>query len=86
MINLVFSGFSFILHLAHHSANASGSLCNLFAARDAFAVSPWASVIYKLGLRIWVVFWIGHVIDVGGELIGLWLVVRGGGGGGVCRV
>ena len=35
MINLAFSGFSFIFHLAHHSANASRSFCNLSADRDA---------------------------------------------------
>ena len=38
MINLIFSGFSFILHLAHHSANVSRSLCNLFAARNTFSL------------------------------------------------
>ena len=36
MITLAFSGFSLILHLAHHIAKFRKSCCNFFAAKRTF--------------------------------------------------
>ena len=33
-VTLVFSGFSFILHLAHHLARLSSSFCKYFVAKS----------------------------------------------------
>ena len=44
MINLVFSWFSFILHLAHHTSSESSSSCSLCASRVAFSFIVQRSV------------------------------------------
>ena len=44
MMNLVFSGFSFILHLAHHFVNFHRSLCKSFAANCTFLLAAHRAV------------------------------------------
>ena len=39
-MTFVFSGFSFILHLAHHLASLSRSLCKYSAAKSMFYSQP----------------------------------------------
>ena len=41
MITLVFSGFSFILHLAHHVASFRRSLRKSFASHRAVSSANW---------------------------------------------
>ena len=51
-MTFVFSGFSFILHLAHHLASLSRSRCRYSAAKSIFLLTAhWlAGVICKLRL------------------------------------
>ena len=44
-MTLVFPGFSFILHLAHHFANFRRSLCKRFAANCTFLLAAHRAVL-----------------------------------------
>ena len=44
-MTLVFPGFSFILHLAHHFANFRRSLCKSFAANCTFLLAAHRAVL-----------------------------------------
>ena len=44
MITLVFSGFSLILHLAHHTAKVKRSCCKTFAAEHTFKLKAHCAV------------------------------------------
>ena len=64
IMTFVFSGFSFILHLAHHLASLSRSRCRYSAAKLIFLLTAhWR----KLRLVSLVVTWIWHVIDIDKE-------------------
>ena len=43
-MTLVFSGLSFILHLAHHFASFHGSFCKSFAAMCTFLLAAHSAV------------------------------------------
>ena len=50
----VFSGFSFILHLAHHLASLSRSLCKYSAARSIFLLTAhWPASSANCDLLVW---------------------------------
>ena len=52
-MTLVFPGFSFILHLAHHFANFRRSLCKSFAENCTFLLAAHRAVSSaNLGFRV----------------------------------
>ena len=56
MMTLVFSGFSFILHLAHHFANFRKSLRKSFAANCTFLLAAHrevSSANWDFGFCLW---------------------------------
>ena len=69
-MTFVFSGFSFILHLAHQLASLSRSSCRYSAVKSILLLTAHciASVICKLRLVSLVVTWIWHVIDIDKEM------------------
>ena len=53
-MTFVFSGFSFILHLAHHLASLSGSLCKYSAAKSMFLLTAhWPASSANCDLSVW---------------------------------
>ena len=54
IMTLVFSGFSFILHLAHHLASLSRSLCRYSAAKSIFLLTThWPKSSANCDLLVW---------------------------------
>ena len=53
-MSFVFSGFSFILHLAHHLASLSRSLCKYSAAKSMFLLTAhWPASSANCDLSVW---------------------------------
>ena len=53
-MTLVFSGFNFILHLAHHLASLSRSLCRYSAAESIFLLTAhWLASSENCDLLVW---------------------------------
>ena len=63
-MTFVSSGFSFILHLAHHLASLSSPFANIPLLNQYFNSQPIAGVICKLRLVSLVEIEIWHVIDI----------------------
>ena len=58
IMTFVFSGFSFILYLAHHLASLSRSLCRYSAAKSIFLLTaPWPASSANCDLLVW--SWVG---------------------------
>ena len=54
IMTFVFSGFSFILHLAHHFASLSRSLCRYSAAESIFLLTAhWPMSSANCDLLVW---------------------------------
>ena len=54
IMTFVFSGFSFILHLAHHLASLSRSLCKYSAAKLMFLLTAhWPASSANCDLSVW---------------------------------
>ena len=54
IMTLVFSGYSFILHLAHHLASMSRSLCRYSAAKSIFLLTAhWPASTANCDLLVW---------------------------------
>ena len=54
IMTLVFSGGSFILHLAHHLASLSRSLCKYSAAKSIFLITAhWLMSSANCDLLVW---------------------------------
>ena len=54
IMTFVFSGFSFILHLAHHFASLSRTLCRYSAAKSIFLLTAhWPTSSANCDLLVW---------------------------------
>ena len=63
-MTIVFSGFSFILHLTHHLEVYLGPSANIPLLNQYFTHGPLVGVICKLRLISLVLTGIWHVIDI----------------------
>ena len=72
-MTLVSSGFNFILHLAHHLASLSRSLCRYSAGKSIFLLTAhWPTSSANCDLLVW--WWVGSdrlgkVMDSGLNLV-----------------
>ena len=58
IMTFVFSGFRFILHLAHHFASLSRSLCRYSAVKSIFLLTAhWPASSANCDLLVW--WWLG---------------------------
>ena len=58
IMTLGFSGFNFILHLAHHHASLSRSLCRYSVAKSIFLLTAhWSASSANCDLLVW--WWVG---------------------------
>ena len=63
IMTFVFSGFSFILHLAHHLASLSRSLCRYSAAKSIFLLTAhWPASSANCDLLVW--WWVGFSMSL----------------------